>query len=98
MANVYDAKIVIAGNVCEVTTYKEPILTDFKKFIIATKILQRLSNKNTGIDTRHSNKYLNAFTIYSKKLIISLSPSLIIIQGKYYILLLQIFLLLLQLG
>lgn len=30
MANVYDAKIVIAGNVCEVTTYKEPILTDFK--------------------------------------------------------------------
>lgn len=33
MAELYDAKIVIAGNVCEVTTYKEPILKTFKNKI-----------------------------------------------------------------
>lgn len=46
MAQFYDAKLVFAGNVVEVTTYKEPIMKSFKNKIEKQKRLQTEEVKN----------------------------------------------------
>ena len=46
MAQFYDAKLVFAGNVVEVTTYKEPIMKSFKNKIDKQKRLQTEEVKN----------------------------------------------------